>query len=83
MTQKVVRKMPESWPRQKDVQIIIHGHAEYDSNDDIKAIDFDDFVNKSFNDNRKKLEELFAGKSFSYKSALKGLQFDSVEKQIR
>ena len=82
MTQKAVRKVPESWPRQKDVQIIIHGHAEYDP-DDVPVIDFDDFVNKIFNDNRKQLEILFAEKSFSYKSALKGFQFDSVEKQIR
>ena len=68
----------------KDVQIIIHGHAEYNSKDTPVA-DFDDFVNEIFNQNRDKLIKIFNANnnSLSYKSALKDFHFDSVEKQIR
>ena len=68
--------------KRKDVQIIIHGSAEYIPGD-VSAIDFDDFVNDIFIQNQASIKALFAEKSLSYKSALKDLRFDSVEKQIR
>ena len=69
----------------KDVQIIIHGHAEYDPNDDDSITNFDEFVNKNFNKYQKGIIELFNSnkEGLSYKSSLKKFQFDSVEKQIR
>ena len=69
----------------KDVQIIIHGHAEYDPDDNNSITNFDEFVNELFQTHQSQLIKKFNSNKngLSYKSSLKKFQFDSVEKQIR
>ena len=85
MEKEAPRTLKEGWPRQKDVKIIIHGHAEYNPNDNSSLSDFDDFVNEIFNTYQSDLIELFRLKKggISFKSSLDKFSFDSVEKQIR
>ena len=85
MEKKAPRTLEEGWPRQKDVKIIIHGHAEYSPDDNSSLSDFDNFVNEIFNTYRTDLIKLFESKKggLNYKSSLDKFSFDSVEKQIR
>ena len=68
---------------EKKVTLLITGKGTY-SNTETSRIDFDSFVNMLFKEHKKQLNKLFKDiGDLRVKSAIKGVQFDSVDKDIR
>ena len=68
---------------QKEFEIIIKGHADYDDSKS-SPIDFDSVVNVYFKIHKDQLTKMFNELGdIKYESILRNFQFDSVEKQIR